>query len=116
MIKPAIEDRHTVGIQARVNHTRTDTNEQYAVLLKLCLILGRNHVHGRFADRVWSTLINSVLDREIMVRHSRSDGDDFLDVSLENKRHEEVDEVNVAENIGVPGFIEVVGEFLWVSA
>jgi hypothetical protein len=49
-----------------------------------------------------------------VIGHSGSQDKDFLDASLEDEWHEEVDKMDIPNNVGGEMIVEVVGEALWI--
>ena len=66
-----------------------------------CIKLGHNDVHGRLGGRVQSICLNLEIIDQVEVGVAAGNSDDLLDLALQDKREEEVEEVDVADNIGL---------------
>lgn len=78
--------------------------------------LGHHHIHRRLAQRVRTGLIYAELGDEVVVCHARRDRDDLLGVSFEDQRHEEVEQVDVADDVGRECSDQIVGEMAGICA
>lgn len=81
--------------------SRADTHEEHAVFLVLRVELGHNDVHGRLGGRVQCTCLDLEIVDEVEVGVAAGNGDDLLDLAIHDKREEEVEEVDVADDIGL---------------
>ena len=86
---------------AHLYHSRADTHEEHTVFLVLRVELGHNDVHGRLGGRVQSICLNLEIIDQVEVGVAAGNSDDLLDLALQDKREEEVEEVDVADNIGL---------------
>ena len=87
---------------AHLHRSRADTKEEHTVFLVLCVKLGHNDVQGRLGGSVQRRCLNLVIVDEVKVAMTAGNGDNFLDLALHDKREEEVEEVDVADDIGRP--------------
>ena len=92
---------HTIHIVAHFYRSRADTHEEHPIFLILCVELGHNNVHGRLGGRVQGTYLNLEIIDQVEVGVAAGNGDDLLDLALHDKREEEVEEVDVADDIGL---------------
>lgn len=104
-IRPAIaqkgkDARHTVVCVSDVHKSRRHRQEQDTVRFVLRAELGYDHVERGLAGRVQRAGRQVVLVGEVRVRQAGRDGDDLLGVALEDEREEEVEEVDVADDVG----------------
>jgi small ligand-binding sensory domain FIST len=86
---------------AYLYHSRADTHEEHTVLLVLRAELGHNDVHGCLGGGVQSAVFNIEIVDQFEVGVAAGNGDDLLDLAFHDKRKEEVEKVDVANNIGV---------------
>lgn len=86
---------------AHLYRSWADTHEEHTVFLVLRVELGHNDVHDRLGGRVQSTCLNLEIVDQVEVGVAAGNGDDLLDLALHNKREEEVEEVDVADDIGL---------------
>ncbi len=86
---------------AHLYHPRADTHEEHTVLLILGIELGHNNVRGRLGGSVQSTVLNLEIVDQFEVGVAAGNGDDLLNLTLHNKREEQVEEVDVADDIGM---------------
>lgn len=98
ILKTRIRTIHKV---AHLYRSRADTHEEHTVFLVLRVELGHNDVHGRLRGRVQSTCLNLEIVDQVEVGMAAGNGDDLLDLALHDKRKEEVEEVDVADDIGL---------------
>ena len=91
----------TIRIVAHLYRSRADTHEEHTVFLVLRIELGYNDVHGRLGGRIQSTYLNLEIVDQVEVGMTAGNGDDLLDLALHDKREEEVEEVDVADDIGL---------------
>lgn len=87
---------------------RRDAEEKYAPAVILGAVLGHEHVGGRLHRGVGSRARNVMLLDDIIVRVARGESKDFLDVTLEDERHVEVEDVHVSKDV----YLEHAGEGL----
>ena len=86
---------------AHLHDSRAETEEEHAVFLVLRVELGYDDVHGRFRGGIQSTRLHLEIVDEVEVGVTAGDGDDLLDLALHDEREEEVEEVDVADGIGL---------------
>ena len=86
---------------AHIHHSWADTKEEHTVFLVLCVELGYNDVQGRLGGSVQRSSLNLVIVDPVKVAMTAGNGDDLLDLALHDKRKEEVEEVDVADDIGL---------------
>ena len=86
---------------AHLYHSRADTHEEHAVFLVLRVELGHNDVHGRLGGRIQRTVLNLEIVDEAEVGMAAGKGDDLLDLAFHDKREEEVEEVDIADDVGL---------------
>ena len=86
---------------AHLYHSRAHTHEEYTVFLVLRAELGHNDVHGRLGGGIQSTYLNLEIVDEVEVGMTAGNGDDLLDLALHDKRDKEIEEMNVADDIGL---------------
>ena len=91
----------TIRKVAHLYHSRADTHEEHTVFLVLRVELGHNNVHGRLGGRIQSTYLNLEIIDQVEVGMTAGNGDDLLNLALHDKREEEVEEVDVADDIGL---------------
>jgi len=91
----------TIHKVAHLYRPGADTHEEHTVFLALRVELGNNDVHSSFRGSVQSTVLNLEIVDEVAVGVAAGNGDDFLDIALYNKREEEVEEVDVADDVGL---------------
>jgi len=91
----------TIHIVAHLYRSRADTHEEHTVFLVLRVELGHNDVHGRLGGRIQSTYLNLEIVDQVEIGMTAGNGDDLLDLALHDKREEEVEEVDVADDIGL---------------
>ena len=91
----------TVAKFAHVHHSGAHTKDEHTVFLVLCAELGHNDVQGRLGGSVQSRTLNVQIVDEVKVGMTTGKGDDLLSLTLQYKRHEEVEEVDVADDIGL---------------
>ena len=97
-----LEDRiRAIHKVAHLYHSRADTHEEHTVFLVLRVELSHNDVHGRLRGRVESICLNLEIIDQVEVGVAAGNSDDLLDLALQDKREEEVEEVDVADNIGL---------------
>lgn len=105
---------------AGVDQSRADAHEEDAVISVLGMKLANSKIQSALADGVRRANIKTVLVGEINVRHTRGDGDDFLGISLNDKGHVEVEEMNIADDIDPEAlqkvFFQLFGSFATVNA
>jgi hypothetical protein len=101
ILKTLQEGIRTVRIATHLHQTRADTHEEHTVFLVLRVELGHNNVHGRLGGSVQSTDINLAIVGQVEVGKSGGYGNDLLGLTLQDKRVEEVEEVDVADDIGL---------------
>ena len=85
---------------AHLHHSRADTQEEHAVVLVLRVELGHDDVHGRLGGSIQRARLDVETVDQVEVGVAAGDGDDLLDRALEDKGEEEVDEVDVADDVG----------------
>lgn len=68
------------------------------------------HIHRYLANRIRPVLIEIVLGSHISIAHTGAYCDDFLDSSFENERHEYVDEMDLANDVGGEELVELLSE------
>lgn len=98
ILKTRIRTIHKV---AHLYYSGADTHEEHTVFLVLRVELGHNDVHGRLGGRVQSTCLNLEIVDQVEVGVAAGNGDDLFDLALHDKREEEVEEVDVADDIGL---------------
>ena len=91
----------TIHIVAHLYHSRADTHEEHTVFLVLRVELGHNDVHGRLGGRIQCTYLNLEIVDQVEVGMTAGNSDDLLDLALHDKREEEVEEVDIADDIGL---------------
>ena len=91
----------TIRKLAHLYHSRADTHEEHTVFLVLRVEFGHNDVHGRLRGRIQSTCLYLKIVDKVEVGMTAGNGDDLLDLALHDKREEEVEEVDVADGIGL---------------
>lgn len=91
----------TVGILAHLHHARADAEEKDTLLLVLHVVLGHNDVQSRLGCSIQTTDVNPNLVGHVDVGQTCGNGDDLLDLALEDKRKEEVEEVDVTDDVGL---------------
>ena len=98
-----LKHRDTCTIRGVANfyHSRADTHEEHTIFLVLRVELGHYDVHGCFGGRIQSTCLNLEIVNEVEVGVTAGNGDDFLNLALHDKREKEVEEVDVANDIGL---------------
>ena len=101
---------------AHIHHPWTDAKEEHAVFLVLSIELGRHKVHGPLGDGVQSSCIEFELVAHVEVRHPAAYTYDLLNLALEDKWHEQIVEVNVANDVDVHQFVQVLLQALGVFA
>jgi hypothetical protein len=101
ILKTLQEGIRTVRIATHLHQTRADTHEEHTVFLVLRVELGHNNVHGRLGGSVQSTDINLAIVGQVEVGKSGGNGNDLLGLTLQDKRVEEVEEVDVSDDIGL---------------
>jgi hypothetical protein len=87
---------------ARLHHTGADTHEEYTVFFVLRVELGHNQVQARLRGSVQSTSLELQIVGHIKVSQTGGNGNDLLNLTLQYEREEEVEEMNVANDIGLP--------------
>lgn len=95
-----------------VNHSRTDAQEKHAVLLILSVEFGDYHVHRRLACGVQRLGRELVLVHEVHISKTGGDGYDFLGLAFQDKRDEQVDEVDVGNDVDFEQLIQVLLKLL----
>lgn len=80
--------------------------------LVLGVKLGDGHVHGRLGDGVARGGIDLVLIGEVKVGEAGGQRDHLLGLTLEDLRHKDVYEVDLADNVDIKRLLEVFLEFL----
>lgn len=86
---------------AHIHHSWADGQEKNAVLLVLRIELGRDHVQAGLGNSVErSSRELEAVDR-IRICQATRDGDDLLDLALEDERDELVVQVDVANHVGL---------------
>jgi len=98
ILKTGIRTIHKV---AHLYHSRADTHEEHTIFLVLRVELGHNDVHGRLGGSIQSTCLNLEIVDQVEVGMTAGNSDDLLDLALHDKREEEVEEVDVADDIGL---------------
>jgi hypothetical protein len=91
----------TIHKVAHLYHSRANAHEEHTVFLILRVEFGHNDVHGRLGGRVQSTCLNLEIVDQVEVGVTAGNGDDLLELALHDKREEEVEEVDVADDIGL---------------
>lgn len=84
-----------------LDHSGADTQEKDALLFILCTEFGSDHVHGGLADRVQSAEVQVEVVRYVQVREAAGYAYDFLGLAFEDKRHEQVVEMDVGHDVDV---------------
>lgn len=98
-----------------INHARTDAEEQDSIFLVEGVELGRDHIDGCLRCRIEGSHFELVLVDKICVPHTAGDDSHFLAMAFEDLWHEYVDEMNVAEDVGVHDTAELLGELIGIS-
>lgn len=94
----------TVLVVAYIHHSGADGQEENAVLLVLCVELGRDHVQAGLGNCVeGSSRQLEAVDR-VWVCQAARNGNDLLDLALEDERDELVVQVDVANHVGLVQF------------
>lgn len=105
--------KHTILVVAHLDHARANAQEEDAVLLVLGAELGCDHVHGGLAGGVEGAGLDVVLVGKVAVGKAAGNDDDFLGIALEDHGHEEMVEVDVADDVGVEedlqGLVDLLG-------
>lgn len=91
----------TIVKVAHLHRSRADTKEEHTVFLVLCVELGHNDIQGRLGGSIQRSYLNLVIVDKVKVAMTAGNGDDLLDLALHDKREEEVEEVDVADDIGL---------------
>jgi hypothetical protein len=91
----------TIDKVAHLYHSRANAHEEHTVFLILRVELGHNDVHGRLGGRVQSICLNLEIVDQVEVGVTAGNSDDLLELALHDKREEEVEEVDVADDIGL---------------
>lgn len=86
---------------ADFNRSWADTEEEYTVFLILRAKLGHDDVQSRLRGTVQRTYLNVVVIDEVNVAMTARNSDDLLGLPLHDEGYEEVEEVNVAYDIGL---------------
>ena len=98
ILKTGIRTIHKV---AHLYRSRADTHEEHTVFLILRVELSHNDVHGRLGGRIQSTYLNLVIVDQVKVSMTAGNSDDLLGLALHDEREEVVEEVDVADDIGL---------------
>lgn len=93
---------HTIRIVTHFHHPRTDTQEEHAIFLVLHVELGHDDVQGRLGGSIQATEIHFGIVGHVEVSRTAGNGNDLLGLALQDKRKEEVEKVDVADDIGLP--------------
>lgn len=91
----------TIRSVAHLYYPRADTEEEHTVSLVLRVELGNNDVHGRLSGSIQSAYLNLEIVDQVEVGMTARNMDDLLDLALHDKREEEVEEVDVADDVGL---------------
>ena len=91
----------TVAKVAHFHHSRAQAEDEHTVFLVLCAELGHDDVHGRLGGGVQGRILDVEIVDEFKVGMTTGDGDDLLGLAFQYKRHEKVEEVDVAGDIGL---------------
>ena len=91
MISISKTGRRTIVIVAHLHRSWADAHEEHTVVLVLYVELGHNDVQGGLGGTVQSTDLNLDIVGQINVAMTAGNGDNLLDLALEDKRHEEVE-------------------------
>lgn len=83
----------------RINHPGTNAHEKNTVLGILRTELGHGSVQARLTDGVEGGDLNSQLGNGVESSLPTGDGDNLLDLALENQGREKVEQVNIADNV-----------------
>lgn len=102
----------TIALMADIDDTRADAHEKDAVLLVLRAELGHGDIHPSLGDGVQRRRINVELSHGLDVGVATCEVNDLLDLTLQDERKEDLEEVDVAENVGVGKVVELGVELL----
>jgi hypothetical protein len=102
----------TIAAMADVDDAGADTQEKHAVLLVLRAELGHCDIHPGLGDGVQRRRIKVKLAHGLDVGVATREVNDLLDLALQDEREEELDEVDVAEEVGVDEAVELGVELL----
>ena len=89
-------------VAAHLHQTRADTQEEHTIFLVLRIKLGHDNVHGRLRGSVQGTNIDLALIGQVEVGQTGGNSNDLLDLALQDKREEDVEEVDIADNVSLP--------------
>jgi len=92
---------HTVVKVTDLHHSRAETHEENAFFFILCIVLAYNNVHGCFGGSIQSTILNLETVNQVEVGVTAGNGDDLLDIPLFDKRDKEIEEMDVADDVGL---------------
>lgn len=84
----------------RINDAGADAQEQHALLAVLGAVLGHDDVRGGFADGVRAAYGDVVVADKFDVGVAAGDEGDFLGFAFQDERHEVVEEVDGADDVG----------------
>jgi hypothetical protein len=90
---------HTILVETNFHHSGRETQEQNTILLVLSAVLGRDHVHRGLGYGVEGPGRQIIVVCPLHVCEATGDGDDLLDVALEDKWKEQVEQMNVGDDI-----------------
>jgi hypothetical protein len=82
-----------------LDHSGADADEKHTLLSVLRAELSNCSVHGRFADNICRRQRHIELSHGLQVCRAAGDGDNFLDLALENQWHEEVKQMDVSDDV-----------------
>lgn len=91
----------TFAAMAGFDEAGRDADEQNTVFAVCCAELCDGHVQCCLAYGIGRRVVNVELGDQVLVCHSGRNGDDLLCASLEDQREENVDQVDVADDVGL---------------
>jgi hypothetical protein len=95
---------------ASLDKTWADAEEANPLVRVFGAILGINNVHGGLAASIGTAVGQTHLQGEVIVGQTRRDGDDLLDLALQDEGHVEVEQVDVADNVDLKKIEKVILE------
>lgn len=91
--------KHTVSKVTCIGHSGTYAHEKDTVLGILRTELGHSSVQARLTDRVESGDLKPQLWNDLEGSMATGDGNNLLDLTLENQGCEQIEQVNVTDDI-----------------
>lgn len=99
---------------ARFDHPRTNAHKKDAVLGILSAEFGHCGIQARLADGIYSSHLYIQLGDYIQSCLATGYGDYLLDLAFEDKRDEQVEKVDVADDVDFETVQQVLLERLWL--